>query len=83
MDLQQTFDFWVNISLPNGEIWPASRAYVGPCELDLAANETILEKIIHNVLRNALSGSHRLNAFVGGFPSTVSDQASFEFYITD
>jgi hypothetical protein len=80
-DFQQDFDFWVTIRLPNGTIWPENRAFFGPSKMTLAANETILKRIVHNVPGNAHSGDHRLNAFVGNFPLTVIDQASFEFFI--
>jgi hypothetical protein len=80
--VQQTFDFWVDVTLPNGTIFPSVGALLGPFRLVLAPSGTILEMIIHNIPRNALSGAHKLNATVGNFPaSTVFDQAIFEFFI--
>jgi hypothetical protein len=67
-DTTQCFDYWTNVTLPNGNKYPPSGELFGPYYLCLNAYESRTGHITHRVPYNAPLNTYIYNAFVGPYP---------------
>ncbi len=79
---QQCFDYWENVTLPNGVTFPAKGALFGPVNLCLNAGASRTAHLTHGVPMAAPVGAYAFNAFVGTYPTPVIDSKSFNFDVT-
>lgn len=72
----QTFDAWVDITLPNGTIYGP---VIGPVNLTLDPAVSIERDRTQAVPALAPSGDYTVNAYVGAFPGAIWSTDSFPF----
>lgn len=75
---RQTFQFWTNITLPNGNTVPVGRELVGPVTVTLGPNASRSAHISHFISGGASLGTYTYHGYVGPYP-TVGDQSNFAF----
>jgi uncharacterized delta-60 repeat protein len=64
-DIPQSVTFWTNITLPNGNTWPADGTLFGPITGTIPAFQTREARLQHPVPNNAPLLTYTYNAFVG------------------
>jgi len=72
----QTFDFWIMVTLPNGNIYGPA---LGPVALTLNASAQISRVRTQAIPASAPSGNYTYTAKVGDYPSATYDSDSFPF----
>jgi hypothetical protein len=76
----QCFDYWTNITLPNGYPFPASGTLIGPYYLCLGAFETRSEHLTLSIPVASPLGTYTYNGLVGPYPK-IWDEDNFGFVI--
>jgi len=79
---QQCFDYWENVTLPLGMIYPPSGDLFGWNNICLTAGATLSVHLTHGVPMTAPVGAYIFNAFVGTNPTPVTSEAHFNFDVT-
>lgn len=77
----ETIDFWTNVTLPNGNTWPADETLVGPITATIEAGETVSARLSHRIPGNAPLDDYAYNAFVGPDFPAVWHSYSFTFTV--
>lgn len=80
-DLTQCFEYWTNVTLPNGNKYPPTGELFGPYYLCLDPYGTSSAHLTHGIPMGAPLGTYTYNAFVGPYP-TVWDEDHFNFQVT-
>jgi len=80
--VQQCFDYWETVTLPNGSTYPATGALFGPINICLNAGASKSAHLTHGVPMSAPVGSYIFNAFVGTHPTPIISNAHFNFNVT-
>ncbi|RJP75099.1 MAG: hypothetical protein C4532_01120 [Candidatus Abyssobacteria bacterium SURF_17] len=76
-----TIDFWSNVTLPDGSIYPPSGELIGPLSVALDPLENRSVYWTQPVPSEAEPGMYTYNAFVGAYPS-IMNKYHFNFEIT-
>jgi hypothetical protein len=79
--ITQTFQYWANVTLPNGNKYPPSGELFGPVTVSLAPYASRSAHLSHNIPNGAPLGNYTYNAYVGSYP-TVWDEDHFNFSVT-
>jgi len=79
----QCFDYWEDVTLPNGSTYPTSGTLFGPVNTCLGPNATQTVTMAKSVPMSAPIGSYTYNAFIGAyvFPIIINE-AHFNFNVT-
>jgi hypothetical protein len=81
-DTRHCFDYVTNITLPTGQIYPASKVFFGPFNVCLEPHTFIWEQINHRVSYGSLIGDHIYNAYIGDYSTlTIWNSDHFGFSI--
>jgi hypothetical protein len=64
---QQCFQYWENVSLPNGSVYPSGGEIFGPVDLCLAPGGSKSLHLTHGVPASAPVGTYAFNAYVGAY----------------
>jgi len=75
-----TFDYWTNITLPNGTKYPAAGEFIDPVPLTIKAHSSISKVMSHDIPLGAGTSNYTYNAFVGSY-SRVWNEGHFAFTI--
>jgi len=78
----QCFQYWENVTLPNGSTYPTTGALFGPVNLCLNAGASKTAHLTHGVPMGAPVVAYIFNAFIGTNPAPVTSEAHFSFNIT-
>ncbi len=78
---KQCFEYWANVTLPNGKKYPFSGELFGPYYLCLSPYDSRSAHLTHQIPWGAPLGTYTYNAFVGPYP-TVWDEDHFDFTVT-
>jgi hypothetical protein len=78
----QCFDYWTDVTLPNGMDYPVANELIGPIHLCLRGRDEVSAFWSHLVPLEAPWGTYRYNAFVGAYPD-VWHEDQFAFGVTD
>jgi len=78
----QCFDYWENVTLPNGPIYPTTGALFGPVNLCLNAGASKSAHLTHGLPMSAPVGAYVFNTFVGTYPSPLTSETHFNFNVT-
>lgn len=81
-DIQQTVQYWTDVTLPEGGTYPPSRQLIGPVKVKLNPRASRSAHLTHPVPQNAAEGGYTYNAYVGGYPATIFDEKHFPFVIS-
>jgi len=76
----QTFQFWTEVVLPNGNPYPGNPV-VGPRWVTLNPYQTKSGHVSHKVPNNAPLGTYTYTGKAGTYPSDVWDEDSFNFEV--
>lgn len=79
-DSTQNFDFWTNITLPNGVVFPFNRELLGPLLVSLGPGESRTRHISYPIPLGAYPVIYTHHAYVGLHPD-IWDQSDFQFGI--
>jgi len=79
---QQCFDYWENVTLPNGSTYPITGALFGPVNVCLNAGASKSAHLTHGIPMSAPVGAYIFNAYVGTNPTPVTSEAHFNFDVT-
>lgn len=77
-DTSQTFQFWTNVTLPNGNIAPSGRELLGPVTVTLGPHAFRSAHPSHTIPMGAPLGAYIYHAYVGTHP-TADNQSDFDF----
>jgi hypothetical protein len=80
-NVTQCFEFWTNVTLPNGNKYPPVGELFGPYYLCLAPFDSRSAHLTETVPMKAPLGTYSYNGFVGPYP-TVWDEDHFRFTVT-
>jgi len=80
--IQQCFDYWETVTLPDSSTYPATGALFGPVNLCLTAGASKTAHLTHGVPMAAPVGAYVFNAFVGTNPIPVQSEVLFHFDVT-
>jgi hypothetical protein len=80
----QCFDYWENVTLPNGNRYPPIDELFGPVHTCITAGASRVVHLTHGVPSAAPLGGYAFNLFAGSYPppKTVTDEAHFNFSVT-
>ncbi len=78
----QCADYWENVTLPSGAIYPAAAELFGPVHVCLNAGATKMVHMTQGVPMNAPVGSYAYNGYVGAAYPTLDNSSSFNFNVT-
>jgi len=70
----QTFQYWTNVSLPNGAAYPASGCLSGPVTVTLSAYGNRSAHLSHPIPALAPLGTYTYNAYIGTYPTSNSEE---------
>jgi len=81
--ITQCFDYWENVTLPNGSTYPTTGTLFGPVNTCLAPNATQAVDLVKGVPMSAPVGSYTFNGFIGAyiFPIVINE-SHFNFNVT-
>jgi hypothetical protein len=77
---EQCFDYWTNVTLPSGAIYPSSGELLGPFNICLGCYETAKAHLTHLVPANTPLGGYFYNVYFGLYPM-VWAQERFPFVV--
>jgi hypothetical protein len=77
----QCFDYWTNLTLPNGNRFPPTGEFFGPYYMCLDPYGSRSAHLIHVIPLSAPLGDYTYNAFVGPYPD-ITDEDHFDFTVT-
>jgi hypothetical protein len=80
-DSVQCFDYWTNVTLPNGNRYPPSDELFGPHSLCLDPYDSRSAHLSHGIPLGAPLGDYTYNAFIGPYPG-ITDEDHFVFTVT-
>jgi len=80
-DSIQCFDYWSNVNLPSGAIYPPSGELFGPVNVCVGPYDTRSAHLGHSIPMGAPLGTYSYNGYVGPYP-TVWDEDNFQFTVT-
>jgi hypothetical protein len=80
-DALQCFEYWTNVTLPNGSIYPPSGELFGPRYLCLDPNDSQSAHFSHAIPMGAPLGDYVYNAYVGTYPDAMNEE-HFGFTVT-
>ena len=80
-DSTQIFQYWTNVTLPNGNTYPPSGTLFGPYTVTLSPYGSRTGDLSHGIPLTAPLGDYTYNAFVGPYP-TIWDEDHFDFEVT-
>ncbi len=76
----QTFKFWTNMTLPNGNIYPPDGTLIGPVTVTLSPYGSKTRHLSQRIPQSAPLGNYIYNAFAGPYP-TVWSEDHFDFTV--
>ena len=79
---RQCFDYWTNVTLPGGQIYPLWGGLFGPVNVCLDPGQTLGAGLNQPIPLTAPLGTCTYNAYLGSHPD-IWKQASFQFQIAD
>jgi len=79
---RQCFNYWENVTLPNGSTHPSTGSLIGPLHLCLNPGESKTGHLTHGLPMSAPLGTYTFNAFTGAYPVIVVGAAHFTFDVT-
>lgn len=80
-DIPQPVTFWTNITLPNGNTWPADGTLFGPISGTIPAYGVREARLRHPIPGNAPLLTYTYNAFVGPFFGWAWNRDAFRFTV--
>jgi len=78
----ECFDYWENVTMPFGNIYPPSGDLFGWNNICLAAGATLSVHFTHGVPMNAPIGVYVFNAYVGTYQVLITSEDHFNFNVT-
>lgn len=76
----QCFQYWEDVTLPDGTAYPPKGALRGPVNTCLDPGATLSRHLRHQVPASAVPGPYVLNAYLGTYPA-VQESSDFNFTI--
>ena len=80
--LSQTFLFATNVTLPNGNKYPASGYLFGPISITLSGNGSRTGHLSHAIPLTAPLGTYIYHGYVGNYGVGIYHECTFEFTVT-